>query len=294
MSNKTIKTRIVQKHATSADWTKAVNFKPLLGEIIVYDDLKKIKIGDGNTLLANLSFIDADTLRGMIPENTLSNSNNKIPTSKAVSDVINDRVPNTRKVNGKALSSDITLSASDVGAATENYVDTKVAGIVNSAPEALNTLDELAAALGDDPNFATTVLTQIGGKVDKVSGKGLSTNDFTTAEKEKLASVEAGANAYVHPTHTAKSSGFYKVTIDNQGHVSAATAVTKSDITALGIPAQDTTYTLSSFGITATATELNYVDGVTSNIQTQLNSKASVSSVYTKTETESLITWGEF
>lgn len=39
----------------------------------------------------------------------------------------------------------------------------------------------------------------------------------------------------------------------------------------------DTTYTLSSFGVTATATELNYVDGVTSNVQTQLNGKAASS-----------------
>lgn len=46
--------------------------------------------------------------------------------------------------------------------ATKAYVDTKVAGIVNSAPETLDTLKELADALGNDPNFATTVLTKIG------------------------------------------------------------------------------------------------------------------------------------
>ena len=38
----------------------------------------------------------------------------------------------------------------------KGYVDAEVAGIVNSAPSALNTLDELAGALGDDANFATT------------------------------------------------------------------------------------------------------------------------------------------
>lgn len=51
--------------------------------------------------------------------------------------------------------------------ATESYVDTKVAGLVNSAPGLLDTLGELAAALGDDPNFATTVATEIGKKADK-------------------------------------------------------------------------------------------------------------------------------
>ena len=53
------------------------------------------------------------------------------------------------------------------GLASTNYVDTKVASMVDSAPETLNTLNELAAALGDDPNFATTVATQIGEKADK-------------------------------------------------------------------------------------------------------------------------------
>lgn len=58
---------------------------------------------------------------------------------------------------------------------------------------------------------------------------------------------------YTHPSHTAKSSGLYKVTIDAEGHVSAATAVTKSDITALGIPAQDTKVTVDS-SISGTST----------------------------------------
>lgn len=52
------------------------------------------------------------------------------------------------------------------GLATETYVDNKVASMVDSAPETLNTLNELAAALGDDPNFATTIATQIGNKAD--------------------------------------------------------------------------------------------------------------------------------
>lgn len=78
--------------------------------------------------------------------------------------------------------------------------------------------------------------------VAKEDGKGLSTNDFTTAEKEKLAGIATGANKYTHPGYTARNSGLYKVTVDNTGHVSAAAAVAKSDITALGIPAQDTTY----------------------------------------------------
>ena len=119
---------------------------------------------------------------------------------------IDSKVPSSRTVNGKALTANITLSASDVGAlpdttvipsidglATETYVDNKVAGLVDSAPGTLDTLNELAAALGDDPNFATTVANQIGTKVDKEDGKGLSTNDYTDTDKAKLEGIATGA-----------------------------------------------------------------------------------------------------
>lgn len=127
-----------------------------------------------------------------------------------------------------------TAIQSLAGYATESYVDTAVAGIVESAPETLDTLNELAAALGNDPNFATTVANQIGTKVTAVEGKGLSTNDLTDALK---ANYDA-AHAHVSAT--------------NNPH---------------GV-------NLSQLGVNATATELNYVDGVTSPIQAQLNDKA--------------------
>ena len=68
---------------------------------------------------------------------------------------------------------------------------------------------------------------------------------MTAAMVTKLNSIATGANAYTHPTHTAYTSGLYKITVDNLGHVTAATAVAKSDITALGIPGQDTNTTYS-------------------------------------------------
>lgn len=55
------------------------------------------------------------------------------------------------------------------GLASENYVETKIAELVNSAPETLNTLNELATALGNDPNFATTIATEIGTKANAAS-----------------------------------------------------------------------------------------------------------------------------
>lgn len=56
MANKIFQSRIVQKHDTKAHWDKATNFVPLKGEIIIYDDLNKIKIGDGTTTVVKLPY----------------------------------------------------------------------------------------------------------------------------------------------------------------------------------------------------------------------------------------------
>lgn len=66
------------------------------------------------------------------------------------------------------------------GLATEVYVNEAVAAMVDSAPETLNTLNELAAALGDDPNFATTIATEIGQLEAKVG---------TTAVSEQISNA---------------------------------------------------------------------------------------------------------
>lgn len=78
--------------------------------------------------------------------------------------------------------------------------------------------------------------------VQKDGDKVLSDNNFSDADKTKLDGIEEGANKYIHPAYTAQTSGFYKVTVDATGHVSAVEAVTKEDITGLGIPGENTTY----------------------------------------------------
>ena len=93
-----------------------------------------------------------------------------------------------------------------------------------------------------------------------------STNGLmSAADKTKLDGIAENANNYTHPGYTAQASGLYKVTVDSTGHVSAATAVAKSDITALGIPESDTTYsaaTTSAEGLMSAADKTK-LDGVT-------------------------------
>lgn len=66
------------------------------------------------------------------------------------------------------------------------------------------------------------------------------------ASVTKLKGIDEGANKYTHPTHTARVSGLYKITVDSLGHVVAVSVVQKSDITDLGIPDSNTTYDLAS------------------------------------------------
>lgn len=61
--------------------------------------------------------------------------------------------------------------------ATTAFVQATIAALVNSSPEALDTLNELAAALGNDPNFATTMTNALAGKMDK-SANGADIADF--------------------------------------------------------------------------------------------------------------------
>lgn len=120
-------------------------------------------------------------------------------------------------------------------------------------------------------------------KVDKLVGKGLSTNDYTTAEKNKLATIAEGANKYVHPVYNKQPSGLYKISVDLTGHVSGVWPVSKDDIVAIGIPAQDTVYELPQ----ASATEIGGVK-IDSDYTTGSNDVAASTSAL-KTVYESLL-----
>lgn len=101
-------------------------------------------------------------------------------------------------------------------------------------------------------NLQSTMNTELDKKVGKVTVAG-SGNAVTTASiSGDTLTLTKGAtyNNYVHPAGSApsKASGFYKFSTDSTSHVASVTAVTKADITALGIPAQNTntTYTFAN------------------------------------------------
>ena len=109
-------------------------------------------LGDTTTYNAGKSYTDTE-----ISSNTGSNLD---LTSKTTSNL-------TEGTNLYYTDARVNTLLGTKNYATETYVDTAVANVVDSAPAALDTLNELAAALGDDPNLSTTLSTQIGTKVAK-------------------------------------------------------------------------------------------------------------------------------
>ena len=114
--------------------------------------------------------------------------------------LVNDRI---QVANADAKYATWT-SLTSTNTAIRSYVDTEVAALVNSAPVTLNTLNELADALGDDPNFATTLTTNLGQKLGSTASVTL-TGDVTgtasfSANALSLATTDtnlANTNAYI-------------------------------------------------------------------------------------------------
>lgn len=123
----------------------------------------------------------------------------------------------------------------------KSYTDTTVTAEQTRAEAAEQKLtsdlaSEVTRATGVEETLNSNITQLQTQKVDKVEGKGLSTNDYTTPEKNKLAAIEAEANKYVLPAATASALGGVKIgsniTLANGGTIS----ITKANVTsALGV-----------------------------------------------------------
>jgi hypothetical protein len=161
--------RMQQRRATALQWLEA---DPILepGEIGFEADTVAFKIGDGINTWSLLDYFE---------------------TTAALQGTIDDYVPLTEKgaplgvatldasgfVPASQLDIDLSpyytstevdteISTAVTGLASETFVNTAISTLVDSAPGALDTLNELAAALNDDASFATTVTTALGTKSD--------------------------------------------------------------------------------------------------------------------------------
>lgn len=169
----------------------------------------------------------------------------------------------TAVLAAKAAKADVdTLIGSDTGKSVRTIANEELAAqlIPEGAQESLDTLTEIAQWIQDHPDDAAAMNTAIAKLNGIVAGIGGEDDDYVTvmaaiegkiAGATKVEASEINGNikidgeestVYTHPTTTAVAAGFKKVGNDDKGHVVLGADVTKQDIVALGIPAQDTTY----------------------------------------------------
>ena len=224
----------------------------------------------------------------------VTNRNSAIATAKseAISAAATDATTKANAAQAAAISAaatDATTKANAALASANTYTSTAVANLVDGAPALLDTLNELAAAIGDDANFATTLTTSVGTKVSK-AGDTMSGN---------LAMGSNKVTGLATPTDTADAAtkGYVDTANTNQS-TTLTTAIATAKSEAISAAATDATTKANTAQTTAQSsatTALNAVkDGTTAFTAVNVNDVASVKAATTTVSsagTVNALTW---
>ena len=216
-------TRIQLRRDIDDDWFRD---NPILrsGEIGISLDLNTFKIGDGSTPWRDLAYVLSGTLGEYIPLNQKSVAGGVAALDSA------GKVPDSQIPAGIARDSEVSLA---ITAAINNLVD--------GAPGALDTLNELAAAISDDANYATTLTSALATKANST--------DVTTAISA------AASTAATDATTKASAAQAAAITAAGTDATTKANAAQAAAITAAGTDATTKANAAQAAAITAAATD---------------------------------------
>lgn len=274
MAEKNIKSRIVHKHDTELNWSKATNFIPKQGEIIIYDidsnhSYERIKIGDGATKVNNLPFADAnkvDKISGKslstndyttaeknklagiaeganktIVDSALSSTSTDPVQNKVVNAAINDlntlvgdTAVATQISNAVASKADVSHTHDD-RYYTESEIDTKLSGKSDTSHTHSTYVNQNAFSNIKVGNTTVAADTTTD-TVTLVAGNNITITPDATNDKITIAATDT---VYTHPSSGVTAGTYKSVTVNAQGHVTSGSNPT----------------TLSGYGITDAATK---------------------------------------
>jgi hypothetical protein len=155
-------------------------------------------------------------------------------------------------------------------AATKGYVDTAVSNLVDSAPGTLDTLNELAAALGDDPNFATTVTNSIATKVAKAGDT--MTGDLAMGSNKVTSSATPATDDTLTRKGYVDSQDALKLSLSG-GTMTGDITLGSNKATSSATPATDDTLTRKGYVDSQDALKLSLTGGTMSGAIAMGNSK---------------------
>lgn len=250
------------KTTNDASYAPKSDFNELKQGVINNEQTTSAALNDLNTRVNQLSSVDMSNYATTATTEAIKSDILGLKTSvgsnetkiSALEANLSSYVPTSRTINGSALTSNITITKVESATTSTNVNGHTVAKSVPS-----------------NAVFTDTTYDDV-----TTSTHGL----MTAADKTKLNGIASGATKYSHPTFTAKTSGFYKIAVNNEGHVTGTTKVEKSDITGVigGTPSleghtHDDRY--------YTETEVN----------TKLKTKSNTGHTHTKSEITDLATW---
>ncbi len=174
----------------------------------------------GTSLVGPVTGNVTGNLTGNVTGDVTGDLTGNVTASSGSSTFNNVVIDGTLNMNAgtTATIQNLTAPLNDLDAATKKYVDDEVAGLVDSAPGTLDTLNELAAALGDDADFSNTVTTSIATKLPLAGGTmtgaiAMGTNKITGLG-DPTAAQDAASKNYSDTTFLGLSGGTMTGAID--------------------------------------------------------------------------------
>ena len=250
------------KTTNDASYAPKSDFNELKQGVINNEQTTSAALNDLNTRVNQLSSVDMGNYATTATTEAIKSDISGLKTSVGANETkisaleanLSSYVPTSRTINGTALTSDITITKVESATTSTNVNGHTVAKSVPS-----------------NAVFTDTTYDDV-----TTSTHGL----MTAADKTKLDGIASGATKYSHPKFTAKTSGFYKIAVNNEGHVTGTTKVAKSDITELidGTPSL----------VGHTHDDRYYTE---TEVNTKLATKSNTGHTHTKSEITDLATW---